>query len=63
MPRNKTCPACGQPLPDAVEAKLRPFCSKRCKMNDLSKWLGGEYRISSPVGFAAIDQSGEENAE
>jgi endogenous inhibitor of DNA gyrase (YacG/DUF329 family) len=26
-----------------------PFCCKRCKMVDLSRWLGGEYRIESPV--------------
>jgi len=26
-----------------------PFCSERCKIIDLGKWLGGEYRISSPL--------------
>ena len=26
-----------------------PFCSKRCKSIDLSKWLNEEYRISTPL--------------
>jgi uncharacterized protein len=26
-----------------------PFCSKRCRMVDLGRWLGGEYRIHTPV--------------
>ncbi|MBP2316447.1 DNA gyrase inhibitor YacG [Azospirillum soli] len=35
------CPICGRP---AVPG-LRPFCSKRCADVDLSRWLGGVYRI------------------
>jgi uncharacterized protein len=23
----------------------RPFCSERCKMADLGRWLGEEYRV------------------
>jgi endogenous inhibitor of DNA gyrase (YacG/DUF329 family) len=26
-------------------APWRPFCSERCKMADLGRWLGGEYRV------------------
>jgi endogenous inhibitor of DNA gyrase (YacG/DUF329 family) len=26
-----------------------PFCSDRCKMIDLGKWLGEEYRFSGPL--------------
>ena len=25
------------------------FCSDRCKLVDLGKWLGEEYRISEPL--------------
>jgi uncharacterized protein len=25
-----------------------PFCSDRCKLLDLGKWLGGEYRVPGP---------------
>ncbi len=40
-----------------------PFCSKRCRMVDLGRWLGGTYHIDSPLkaedveGFAALADS------
>jgi endogenous inhibitor of DNA gyrase (YacG/DUF329 family) len=27
-----------------------PFCSRRCKLIDLGKWLGEEHVISEPLG-------------
>jgi uncharacterized protein len=31
----------------------RPFCSERCKLQDLSRWLDGDYRIpDEPVSEA-----------
>ena len=40
------CPQCGKEIenPDPV---CRPFCSNRCKLIDLGKWISGEYRIAS----------------
>lgn len=35
------CPICGKP----PAAEYRPFCSKRCADVDLSRWLGGVYRV------------------
>jgi endogenous inhibitor of DNA gyrase (YacG/DUF329 family) len=35
------CPICG----NAVEARHRPFCSKRCADIDLHRWLAGVYRV------------------
>jgi endogenous inhibitor of DNA gyrase (YacG/DUF329 family) len=29
--------------------KFGPFCSERCKLLDLGRWLGEEYRLSSPL--------------
>lgn len=29
-------------------AAWRPFCSERCKMADLGRWLAGDYRIPGP---------------
>jgi endogenous inhibitor of DNA gyrase (YacG/DUF329 family) len=26
-----------------------PFCSRRCRLIDLGKWLGGEHVISEPL--------------
>nr|WP_295825711.1 DNA gyrase inhibitor YacG [uncultured Azospirillum sp.] len=43
------CPICGRP----TEPATRPFCSKRCADVDLSRWLGGVYRIESPETPAA----------
>ncbi|MCC6622347.1 MAG: DNA gyrase inhibitor YacG [Deltaproteobacteria bacterium] len=48
------CPICDTPLTatsgDAADAlRWRPFCSKRCKLVDLSKWLGEEYRVPGPA--------------
>ncbi|HYD68529.1 DNA gyrase inhibitor YacG [Azospirillum sp.] len=37
------CPICGRP----EEAAFRPFCSKRCADVDLSRWLGGVYRVET----------------
>ena len=28
---------------------MGPFCSSRCKMVDLGKWLGEEYKITEPL--------------
>jgi endogenous inhibitor of DNA gyrase (YacG/DUF329 family) len=35
------CPICNKP---AVE-QHRPFCSRRCALIDLSRWIGGNYRV------------------
>ena len=36
-----TCPICSRP----VDAKYRPFCSRRCADVDLGRWLTGSYVI------------------
>ena len=35
------CPICGKPTDPA----FRPFCSRRCREVDLSRWLSGRYAI------------------
>jgi endogenous inhibitor of DNA gyrase (YacG/DUF329 family) len=35
------CPICGKP---GVE-QHRPFCSRRCALIDLGRWIGGNYRV------------------
>ncbi len=42
------CPICGREN-DFFAEPLGPFCSKRCKLVDLGKWLGEDYRISEPL--------------
>ncbi|GAB4296210.1 MAG: DNA gyrase inhibitor YacG [Desulfuromonadia bacterium] len=36
------CPVCGV---RPAEPLNRPFCSERCRMIDLSRWIDGSYRI------------------
>jgi endogenous inhibitor of DNA gyrase (YacG/DUF329 family) len=58
------CPICGKPVEFFAEP-VGPFCSDRCKLIDLGKWLGEEYRISEPLrpdhfaGFEDLDGGGE----
>jgi endogenous inhibitor of DNA gyrase (YacG/DUF329 family) len=42
------CSICGK-LTEYFTEPLGPFCSQRCKMVDLGKWLGEEYRVSEPL--------------
>jgi hypothetical protein len=32
----------------ARPSKLFPFCSERCHLVDLGRWLGEEYRLAGP---------------
>ena len=47
-PRKTECPTCKKEG-DWLSGKYAPFCSHRCKLIDLGKWLGEEHRISSPL--------------
>ena len=45
------CPICEKTM-DAQGPKEWPdwpFCCRRCKMVDLGRWLGGSYKIESPL--------------
>jgi uncharacterized protein len=41
------CPICKKPV-TSKEAEF-PFCSDRCRLNDLGKWASGAYVIPYPV--------------
>jgi len=41
------CPTCGMLV--RLKDEDFPFCSDRCRKNDLGKWAMGVYKISSPV--------------
>jgi endogenous inhibitor of DNA gyrase (YacG/DUF329 family) len=33
-----------------VDARYRPFCSERCRLLDLARWVDGGYRVpAEPV--------------
>jgi endogenous inhibitor of DNA gyrase (YacG/DUF329 family) len=61
MPAKKPalkCPVCGKPS-EFDAPPLGPFCSTRCKMVDLGKWLGEEYRVSEPLLPSHFEEAGE----
>ena len=42
------CPICKSPVDEAQagqKGSYFPFCSERCKLVDLGRWLGGKYQI------------------
>lgn len=51
------CPTCRTVI--KVEqrdlAPHRPFCSRRCKLIDLGKWLDGTYRTSEPLSQSELE--------
>jgi hypothetical protein len=48
------CPTCGKALSEPG-GPYEPFCSKRCQLLDLAKWLGEEYRIPGPSAAELLD--------
>jgi len=46
------CPICGVGFDPEADRRNRPFCSERCRLVDLSRWLRGEYVIP---GRSALD--------
>ncbi len=42
MPSTTLCAFCRRRAP---EDRFRPFCSERCKMADLGRWLTGAYQV------------------
>jgi endogenous inhibitor of DNA gyrase (YacG/DUF329 family) len=61
------CPICGKPVepPDASSNQHQPsyfpFCTDRCKLIDLGRWLDGKYQI--PVAESERDQSMDSSDE
>jgi endogenous inhibitor of DNA gyrase (YacG/DUF329 family) len=49
------CPTCGRvPSPRPANGAW-PFCSDRCRLADLGRWLGEAYRIpGDPAGDGAV---------
>jgi endogenous inhibitor of DNA gyrase (YacG/DUF329 family) len=57
------CPTCGKPN-EFFGDPVGPFCSVRCQMVDLGKWMNEEYKISEPLRPDHLEEyeglSGEE---
>jgi len=62
-----SCPVCRADVTarDRAESDCFPFCSPRCRLIDLGRWLGGQYRLPGPRvdpgdGGAAANQMSQE---
>jgi len=49
-----SCPTCGETVEPG--SKSTPFCSERCRLADLNKWMSGEYRISREMKETDLDE-------
>jgi endogenous inhibitor of DNA gyrase (YacG/DUF329 family) len=57
------CPICRRAAAPREENPAFPFCRERCRLIDLGRWLGEEYRVPddspppSPSASASEDDS------
>jgi endogenous inhibitor of DNA gyrase (YacG/DUF329 family) len=54
------CPICRKSVPEPGDAKgqsVFPFCSERCKLIDLGRWLSGKYQIPAADPEQADNES------
>jgi len=63
-PKRARCPTCRKAVKTDPESRPAdfPFCSERCRLLDLSKWLKGEYGIpaGSPGSESLTPEIGDE---
>jgi hypothetical protein len=55
LPKRIQCPTCKK-AGDWFATPHGPFCSPRCKLIDLGRWLGEEHRISEPLRGDLFEQ-------
>ncbi|MEJ7599288.1 MAG: DNA gyrase inhibitor YacG [Kofleriaceae bacterium] len=56
----KRCPTCRKAVAKETCGKLYPFCSERCHLVDLGRWLAEDYRVpAEPLEATEIDDSPE----
>jgi uncharacterized protein len=41
----------------------RPFCSERCRLGDLGKWLSGDYKVAGDPLPPADDGTGNDDRD
>jgi endogenous inhibitor of DNA gyrase (YacG/DUF329 family) len=58
-------PRCAHCRTQPIDPRWRPFCSERCKMADLGRWLSGDYRIPGTPQRPSDDdaEAGDDAAE
>jgi len=58
---NVRCPVCGKQVKWESNS-FRPFCSLRCKMIDLGRWLDGKYCVQDEE-YNAVKDTDEEKED
>ncbi len=57
------CPTCKQPVP-SDRREFLPFCSQRCKLVDLGRWLDGSYVVpGEPADDEDLESAEQEPAD
>jgi len=56
------CPTCGKPV-ERKDNPVRPFCSERCQLVDLGRWVEGEYRVPGEAVPQDRSETGVEDDE
>lgn len=60
------CLICGKDIKIHKKRKFPPnfpFCSQRCKLIDLGKWLNEDYKISDPVPEGYVPEDIEDDED
>jgi endogenous inhibitor of DNA gyrase (YacG/DUF329 family) len=56
------CPTCNKEI-QWQDNPFRPFCSERCKLVDLSKWVNEEFRVpGQPLPSEPSESTSNEDA-
>lgn len=55
MKKTRPCPTCKKPA-SWDENPFRPFCSERCKLLDLGRWLNEDYRVEAEPDETDMEQ-------
>lgn len=56
-PRIVACPRCKAPVEWVEASRFRPFCSARCKTDDLGAWESEVYRVTATEEAPLSDES------
>ncbi len=60
---SRTCPICRRAVAPRAENVAFPFCGERCRLVDLGKWLGEEYRVPASDENDADGTTSDEPAD
>ena len=62
QPKLVKCPCCGGPSVYATSNAYRPFCSARCRLQDLSAWASEQYAVEARPELEGDNDDGEPHA-